>query len=415
MGETNDESGKRMNLETPQEMSIDEFKELELEVSKLSIGDAEKEWLESCRYGEVDVLRALLKRFPSLIGHKDAQTANSGLHMASANGHVPVVEFLVYHKHAFTKNASGNTPLHWAASNGQADVVSFFTKTLGDDLDVLEKNEFGRSALTEGFSSQKEGVVELLLEHSSASEEKLLSVDKTTKSEVIHKFFDPPVLVRELAIINADDPFANAEKPDQDTTGLSIWSASLVLARWLASKSCWKNSRVIELGAGCGVPGLTIALCDAAPEKVYISDLNPLTVDNIEHNINLNDLTNAQALRMDWCDKETWPKDEIDIVVGSDLIYQKSLVPLLSSVVFELLGKKGGFFYYVAPDSGRDGLDTFIEEMKAKCPGWVQTDALKEYYENPLTSGDEEECFLHFQELSTLKFILYEFPVPPSA
>lgn len=278
----------------------------------------------------------------------------------------------------------------------------------------LEKNEFGRSALTEGFSSQKEGVVEALLEHDSASEEKLLSVDSKSKSRVVHELFDMerPLLVRELAMINADNPFADAENPDQDTTGLSIWSASLVLARWLGTKA-WNMSRVIELGAGCGVPALTVALSQAPPRKVYISDLNPLTVENIEHNINLNGLKNTEALRMDWCDRETWPREEIDVVVGSDLVYQKSLVPLLSSVVLELLST-GGIFYYVAPDTGRDGLNSFIEQMKKKCPDWVQTDAPKEYYRNPLCSGDDEECFLHFQELSTLKFVLYEFPISPA-
>lgn len=106
MAETNDEAEK-LDLIIPQEMSIEEFKDLELEVSKLLISEAEREWLESCRYGEVDVLRALLGQFPSLIRHKDTQSANSGLHMASANGHLPVVEFLVAHKHEFTKNASG--------------------------------------------------------------------------------------------------------------------------------------------------------------------------------------------------------------------------------------------------------------------------------------------------------------------
>lgn len=408
------ETGK-LDLETPQDMSIEEFKDLEIEVAKLSTSDAEREWLESCRYGEVDVLRALLFRFPAIISHRDTQSGNSGLHMASANGHLPAVKFLVYHKHAFTKNASGNTALHWAASNGQASIVSFFTsqKCL-EDIDVLEKNEFGRSALTEGFSSQKEGVVEALLEHDSATEEKLLSVDSKSQSHVVHQLFDKerPLLIRELAILNADSPFADEDNPDQDTTGLSIWSASLVLARWLKSKS-WSKSRVIELGAGCGVPGLTVASSQAAPQKVYVSDLNPLTVENIDHNIKLNRLKDTEALRMDWLDRDTWPKQSIDVVVGSDLVYQKSLVPLLSSVVLELLSS-GGVFYYVAPKTGRDGLETFIDQMKRKCPGWVQTDAPKEYYANPLSSGDDEECFLHFQELSTLKFILYEFPVQPT-
>jgi predicted nicotinamide N-methyase len=409
------EKDSKLDLYSPQEMSLEEFNNLKAEVAELSESEAEGEWLESCRYGEVDILRALLSRFPKLVSSVDHDSGNSGLHMASANGHLRVVKFLVYHQHRFTKNGSGNTPLHWAASNGQAEVVNFFTTNAElHDVDVLEKNQFGRSALTEGFSSEKEGVVEALLEHDSATEEKLLSVNGNSKSHVVHKLFnkEKPLLVRELAMVNADNPFADADRPDQDTTGLSIWSASLVLARWLNTKS-WDNASVVELGAGCGVPGLAVAACQPSPRQVYVTDLNPQTVDNLDHNIKLNEFKDVQALRMDWCDRSTWPKEKLDYVVGSDLIYQKSLVPLLSGVVMELMNP-GGTFFYVAPDTGRDGLEEFIKHMKKRCPQWTQQEAPAEYHDNPLTNGDDEECFLHFQELSSLKYILYEFPIPES-
>lgn len=407
--------GSTLDLASPEEMSPEEFNNLKLEVEGLSETEAQIEWLESCRYGEVDVLRALLSHFPRLVDHADKDSENSGLHMASANGHLRVVKFLLYHKHKFTRNSSGNTPLHWAASNGQAEVVSFLTKTAElNDIDVLEKNQFGRSALTEGFSSQKEGIVEALLEHNSATEEKLLSVNGDSKSQMVHSFFstENPLLVRELAIANADNPFADDERPDQDTTGLSIWSASIVLARWLNTKS-WKNSSVIELGAGCGVPGLAVAACQPIPRKVFVTDLNPQTVENLDYNIKLNELENMQALLMDWCDEGTWPKEKIDYIVGSDLVYQKALVPLLSGVIMKLMNR-GGVFFYVAPETGRDGLEEFIHQMKKLCPRWKEREAPAEYYANPLTNGDDEECFLHFQELSSLKFILYEFPFPES-
>ena len=75
--------------------------------------------------------------------------------------------------------------------------------------------------------------------------------------------------------------------------------------------------------------------------------------------------TFVEASCMDWSDKASWPKERVDYVIGSDLIYQKSLVPLLSSVVMGTV-KPGGKFLYVAPDTGRDGMDKFIEVMKEK-------------------------------------------------
>ena len=113
-------------------------------------------------------------------------------------------------------------------------------------------------------------------------------------------------------------------------------------------------------------------------------------------------------MEMDWSKKSTWPKDKVDILIGSDLIYEKALVPLLATVVRDVL-KPGGKFYYVAPEDGRDGLFEFIDQMKSICCDWKMIVAPPEYHANPLANGDEDQCFLHFQELSSLTYHLYEF------
>ena len=416
----------------PMEVSNEEYQDLVSQAKELTVAEAQMEWMESCRYGDVDIVRALAENFSSaqsaLIEFVHPDNGNTGLHMASANGHTNVVKLLVQHYgHSFSKNSSGNTPLHWAAANGHGPVVEFWTSQSIFEVDVLEKNNFGRSALTEGFSSEKEDVVKALLEHDSSSEEKLLSTsgkggdgkEQDGLDSHIHHFFDveQPLKIRELAMKNADNPFADAERPDQDTTGLSIWSASLVMARWMQAvgkTGYWKDRSVLELGSGCGVPGLMVATCpkSSQPRQIYVTDLNPQTVENLQYNVELNEVQDfVQASRMDWDDKSTWPEERVDFVIGSDLIYIKSLVPLLTSVIFGTI-KPGGKFLYVCPDTGRDGLDAFVEAMKKKCPGWVEQVAPKEYHANPLTNGDDEECFLHFQELSSLTFMLYEFPIP---
>jgi hypothetical protein len=123
----------------------------------------------------------------------------------------------------------------------------------------------------------------------------------------------------------------------------------------------------------------------------------------------------ASASTIDWDDESTWPSSmssphEVDVVIGSDLIYQKSIVPLLKKVVLGLLRRNGGSFFYVAPDTGRDGLDQFLEEIQSEGMTLVsKTAAPQEYYLNPLASQDDEECFLHFHELASSTYILYEF------
>lgn len=60
-------------------------------------------------------------------------------------------------------------------------------------------------------------------------------------------------LVRELPIRNPDECFG--DDPEEDTTGLCLWGASVVLARWVASPELQERlggKSVLELGAGCG-------------------------------------------------------------------------------------------------------------------------------------------------------------------
>ena len=159
-------------------------------------------------------------------------------------------------------------------------------------------------------------------------------------------------------------------------------------------------------------------------ESICVTDINPKTVLNIEHNIKLNEEKNpsfnpsrnrVKAQTINWDDVSTWPKKKVDYILGSDLIYQSSIVPLLTKVIRGLLSDHGSFFY-VAPEGGRDGLEQFINEMKSESKGSdsffvevIEKIAPPEYVTNPLKSQDEEDCFLHFHELASTTYILYEF------
>ncbi len=345
--------------------------------------------------------------------------------------------------------------------------------TFDEDIDVLAKNQGGRSALTEGFSSKNTKLVGMLLEHDSASEDKLLGGGKEVdvdendlkkgeteeknknaeKNSITHEFDFlrddetdedensvgnetnlnstlcdgdgeqlKTLLIRELPIEDADNPFdEGAEK--LDTTGLGIWSASIVMARWMASKAIlgrFDGKNVLELGAGCGVPGLALAQYSDA-KIVYMTDYNPATLENLKYNIDINAnrpctksragdwLERVKASSIDWSDESTWPEEKMDYVIGSDLIYQKSIVPLLKKVVNGLV-KNDGRFLYTCPSDGRDGLVEFIDAMKKEGFHCVSEEIAPPLYRsNPLSNGDAEEAFLHFYELPVTEYKLYEF------
>jgi len=362
------------------------------------------------------------------------------LHWASGSGHDVVVELLLDHYDALSA-AAQSTPIDTSADKDDN------TKQQHKQLDVLLKNNFGRSALTEGFTSGSTKTVNHLLNHDSAEENKLIGgldkedvkneseandiatggTKKKEKKGIVHEFdflrgdteseiksnessSRPSVLIRELPIKHADNPFG--QKAIEDTTGLGIWCASLVMSRWLASSSMvqrMKNKTVCELGAGCGIPGLTAAVL-GSPSSVFITDLNPETIDNIRHNIELNNTTTTTASSIDWGDESTYPSNKLDYVICSDCIYQKDIVPLLKKVVTGLLDPNHGTFLYVAPEGGRDGLPEFISAMKVEGFECVKEEIAPDGYRcNPLKSGDEEDCFLHFHELASTVYVLYEF------
>ncbi|KAL3787277.1 hypothetical protein HJC23_004151 [Cyclotella cryptica] len=497
----------------------EEYSDLLLTARSLNEEERISELMECARYGEVDAVRAILEVWDANEGdnaigqdqdgsgskHSDAtcgngdvksklvnitdSTGTTPLHKAAANGHVSTVSLLLSRGALHTSNENGNTPLHWAAGAGKADVCLVLldhfdalsnecvdelcassTDGAGSvvkPLDVLLKNSFGRSALTEGFASGDTKTVEVLLNHDSAEEERLIGglnrkevdpeecADEGTNADgkgsqeeskrgIIHEFdfrkglgngddeecHEKSVLIRELPIAHPDNPFG--QTPADDTTGLSIWCASLIMARWLSSPSMssrLRDKHVLELGAGCAVPSLA-AMTYGSPASVTISDLNPDTMENIQCNIGLNPNSNCdvKACSIDWADEETYPDEKMDFVICSDCIYQKDIVPLLKKVVLGTLRKpavgaepnyddntydgneNGPSFLYVTPEGGRDGLPEFISTMKSHGFTCVMEEVAPESYrENPLKSGDEEDCFLHFHELSSTTYVLYEF------
>lgn len=149
-----------------------------------------------------------------------------------------------------------------------------------------------------------------------------------------------------------------------------------------------------------------------------------MTVNNLKYNIDINQhraspsgapwKNRLQAMPINWEDPKTWPDEKIDFVIGSDLIYQSSIVPMLKQVVLGLCRGQGSFLY-VAPavesEIGRDGLAEFIDEMKKTegCSVVSEDLAPKEYHANPLCNQDDDECFLHFHELTSCTYRLYEF------
>ncbi len=105
-----------------------------------------------------------------------------------------------------------------------------------------------------------------------------------------------------------------------------LWPASVVLTDFLQSNTKWvKNKKVLEIGAGIGLPSFSIA---ALAQEVIISDHAEDAILLMEKNIKYLQLANTRAACMDW---NEFPNEiKADTILLSDVNYvPEQFEPLL--------------------------------------------------------------------------------------
>lgn len=71
--------------------------------------------------------------------------------------------------------------------------------------------------------------------------------------------------------------------------------------------------------------------------------------------------------KVDWGDGSTFPlggAGAVDVLIGSDLVYEDRILRLLVPAVYNML-PLGGHFLYVAPIEGRQGMDALEAALTA--------------------------------------------------
>ncbi len=107
-----------------------------------------------------------------------------------------------------------------------------------------------------------------------------------------------------------------------------VWESGEILARLMVSRDI-QGQRILEVGCGLALASLVLGSRDA---DVTATDHNPDAGEFLAHNVALNELKPIQFLREGWGDSDS-TLGLFDLVIGSDLLYEKSNVERLSNYI----------------------------------------------------------------------------------
>lgn len=154
-----------------------------------------------------------------------------------------------------------------------------------------------------------------------------------------------PAMTREFLV--TEDLTIKLHEPSLtgDNLGLKTWASSLMLSKQLLKLAAYLpniKSKVLELGAGTGLVGISAACLWQT--SVVLSDL-PEIVPNLQHNLQLNANVirecsgSVSAKTLDWSDATDVPSpnDKFLIIIAADPIYSPEHPKMLIDTVVRWL------------------------------------------------------------------------------
>jgi predicted nicotinamide N-methyase len=138
------------------------------------------------------------------------------------------------------------------------------------------------------------------------------------------------------AILSYEDEqrFLRGEAP-RLPYGIVLWPAALALAHEVASRAV-AGMRLLELGAGTGLPGIVAATLGAS---VVQTDRHELALSVCKRNADRNGVTTIEHRASDWTAWED--RERYDGILGSDILYAESVHPHLRRIFEENLAPGG--------------------------------------------------------------------------
>jgi predicted nicotinamide N-methyase len=144
--------------------------------------------------------------------------------------------------------------------------------------------------------------------------------------------------------------------------GVALWPAAIALAHEVASRAdAFRGTRVLELGAGTGLPGIVAASLGG---QVVQTDRHDLALSVCRRNGERNGVETIEYRLADWT---AWnDAGRYEWILGSDILYSETMHPYLRRI-FESNLAQGG--RVLLSDPFRNGSLGVLEAMEAD--GWT--------------------------------------------
>lgn len=141
-------------------------------------------------------------------------------------------------------------------------------------------------------------------------------------------------LLHSGAILSRDDEQEFLGRFRRLPYGIVLWPSSIALAHELATRAL-KGVRVLELGAGTGLPGIVAASLGAHVVQI---DRDALAL----HVSKLNAERNGVTIERRTADWEEWDdRDTYDLILGSDVLYRDTFHVYLRAIFEKNLAPGG--------------------------------------------------------------------------
>ncbi|KAK6740191.1 hypothetical protein RB195_008577 [Necator americanus] len=117
-----------------------------------------------------------------------------------------------------------------------------------------------------------------------------------------------------------------------------LWDSAIVLSEYLVRNDVVRGRRVLELGAGTGLPSIVAAKLFARHVTATDQPMAlPLLNKNIKSNLGQDQLSAVTVLPLDWTNVPAGEQLTFDVILGADLVYNERVFEDLRRIMKRLI------------------------------------------------------------------------------